>query len=198
MQGIQAAFIDRDGTIGGTGHFVHPTEFSLFDGAQGAIDMLKEAGIKVFAFTNQHRISRGQAKLEEFRTQFEQYGFDDAFICPHGTQDHCDCKKPKPGMLKEAAAKHGLDLSKCVVIGDFGDTDMLAAHAVGAIKGWSKRGGANRRCWNTGTDGTRLSRIILPKTFMTRQHGFSAAIQGEFLPMDRWSGDFNNMGGIKG
>lgn len=78
MQGIQAAFIDRDGTIGGTGHFVHPTEFNLFDGAQGAIDMLKQAGIKVFAFTNQHRISRGQAKLEEFRTQFEQYGFDGA------------------------------------------------------------------------------------------------------------------------
>lgn len=51
MQEIQAAFIDRDGTIGGTGHFVHPTEFSLFDGAQGAIDMLKQAGIKVFAFT---------------------------------------------------------------------------------------------------------------------------------------------------
>ncbi|CAH1211543.1 Histidine biosynthesis bifunctional protein HisB [Paenibacillus sp. JJ-223] len=140
MQGIQAAFIDRDGTIGGTGHFVHPTEFSLFDGAQGAINMLKQAGIKVFAFTNQHRISRGQAKLEEFRTQFEQYGFDDAFICPHGAQDQCDCKKPKPGMLKEAAVKYGLDLSKCVVIGDVGDTDMLAAHAVGAIKVLVKTG----------------------------------------------------------
>lgn len=43
-------------------------------------------------------------------------------------------------MVKEAAVKYGLDLSKCVVIGDVGDTDMLAAHAVGAIKVLVKTG----------------------------------------------------------
>lgn len=86
MTGMQAVFLDRDGTIGGTGHFIHPKHFRLYEGAQEAIFQLKEAGLKVFAFTNQHRISRGEATIEEFTKQFQQFGFDDAFICPHGVQ----------------------------------------------------------------------------------------------------------------
>ncbi|WP_349304866.1 HAD-IIIA family hydrolase [Paenibacillus sp. Marseille-Q4541] len=116
MKEIQAVFIDRDGTIGGTGHFIHPRNFIQYEGAQEAISNLKQAGLKVFAFTNQHRISREEATVEEFRLQFEQNGFGDSFICPHSEGDNCSCKKPKPGMLLEAAAKYGLDLSKCVVI----------------------------------------------------------------------------------
>lgn len=131
---LQAVFIDRDGTIGGTGHFIHPRDFILYEGALEAIHMLKGKGIKVFAFTNQHRISKQQATEEEFREQFLSFGFDDAFICPHGNVETCECRKPKPGMLHAAAAKYGLDLTKCAVIGDVGDTDILAAHAVGAIK----------------------------------------------------------------
>lgn len=134
MAKVEAAFIDRDGTIGGTGHFIHPRDFQLYDGVQTAIRKLKEAGVKVFAFTNQHRIARGEATVEEFRRQFDSFGFDDAFICPHASHDLCFCRKPKPGMLQEAAAKYGLDLTQCAVIGDVGDTDMLAAHAVGAVK----------------------------------------------------------------
>jgi histidinol-phosphate phosphatase family protein len=143
MARFQAVFIDRDGTIGGTGHFIHPRDFSLYEGAQVAIDELKETGLKVFAFTNQHRISRGQATVDDFRLQFDTYGFDDSFICPHGSDESCDCRKPSPGMLLTAAEKYGLDLSRCVVIGDVGDTDMMAAHAVGAKKilvrtGWGE------------------------------------------------------------
>jgi len=140
---LQAVFLDRDGTIGGTGHFVHPRDFTLYEGAQQAIDDLKRAGLKVFAFTNQHRISRNEATVEEFRSQFKQYGFDESFICPHGDGEECTCRKPQPGMLLEAAQKYGLDLSRCVVIGDVGSTDMLAANAVGALKilvrtGWGE------------------------------------------------------------
>lgn len=143
MNFYQAVFIDRDGTIGGTGHFIHPRDFTLYEGAQNAIQKLKEAGVKVFAFTNQHRISRGQATIEEFRQQFDEYGFDDSFICPHGSDEKCECKKPGIGMLRTAAEKYDLDLTRCVVIGDVGDTDMLAAHAVGAKKilvrtGWGE------------------------------------------------------------
>jgi histidinol phosphatase-like enzyme len=60
---IQAVFLVRDGTIGGTGHFIHPNNFELFPSAQESIDFLKKAGLKVFAFTNQYRISRGEASL---------------------------------------------------------------------------------------------------------------------------------------
>lgn len=134
MKNLQAVFIDRDGTLGGTGHFIHPRDFALYEGSADAIARLKKAGLLVFAFTNQHRISKQQATKAEFQEQFQTYGFDDAFICPHSDEDGCSCKKPGIGMLLEAAEKHGLDLKRCAVIGDVGSTDMLAAHRVGAIK----------------------------------------------------------------
>lgn len=144
MSNIQAVFLDRDGTIGGTGHFIHPNDFVLYPTVQDSIDNLKNAGLKVFAITNQYRISRGEATLDEFKQQFEQFGFDDAYICPHELEENCDCRKPRTGMLLQAAKEYCLDLSKCAVIGDVGDTDMIAAHEVGAIKilvltGWGEQ-----------------------------------------------------------
>lgn len=131
---FEAVFIDRDGTIGGTGHFIHPHDFKPYSFSQEAINLLKESGIPIFALTNQHRISRGQATIGDFQDEFQNFGFNDAFICPHRPEDMCGCHKPKPGMLLEAAKKHKLDLAKCAVIGDVGATDMLAAHEVGATK----------------------------------------------------------------
>lgn len=140
---VQAVFIDRDGTLGGTGHFIHPRDFTLFEGVQHSLTALKQSGIRMFAFTNQTRISRGEATVEDFRLQFAQYGFDDSLICPHAGSEACHCRKPKPGMLHEAARTYKLDLTKCAVIGDVGATDMLAAHAAGALKilvrtGWGE------------------------------------------------------------
>ncbi|TCZ81306.1 HAD-IIIA family hydrolase [Paenibacillus albiflavus] len=138
---MQAVFIDRDGTIGGTCHFIHPKDFKLFPNAQEAINLLKRVGLKVFAISNQYRISRGEATIEEFTEQFTKFGFDQAYICPH--EQECNCRKPKSGMLIEASEQHHLDLTRCIVIGDVGDTDMLVAHAVGAQKiivrtGWGE------------------------------------------------------------
>lgn len=140
---VEAVFLDRDGTIGGNGHFIHPRNFELFPNAQLAIDLLKKNNIRVFAFTNQYRISRGEATIEEFERQFKKYGFDGSYICSHEITDDCNCRKPKSGMLISASKEHHLDLTKCVVIGDVGDTDMLAAHQVGAKKilvktGWGE------------------------------------------------------------
>lgn len=140
---IEAVFIDRDGTLGGTGHFIHPKDFSLYPFSVEALQLLKEKGIKAFACTNQHRISKGQASIEDFSEEFQMLGLEDAFVCPHSPGDACNCHKPKPGMLLEAARKHNLDLTNTVFIGDVGATDMLAAHAVGAMKvlvltGWGR------------------------------------------------------------
>ncbi|WP_430791460.1 HAD-IIIA family hydrolase [Virgibacillus flavescens] len=140
---IQAVFIDRDGTIGGTGHFIHPNDFTAYPFSQSAFNLLKENNIKTFAITNQHRISRGEATVSDFYQEFMSYKFDDAFICPHSPNDGCDCHKPKPGLLIDASKKYNLDLKKTAIIGDVGSTDMLAAHAVGALKilvltGWGK------------------------------------------------------------
>ncbi|MBA4494928.1 HAD-IIIA family hydrolase [Paenactinomyces guangxiensis] len=144
MKNIQAVFIDRDGTIGGTGHFIHPKDFTPYPFSKTAFQLLKDNNIKMFAFTNQHRISRGEASVIDFYNEFKTYGFDDVFICPHSPSEGCECHKPKPGLLLDASRKHNLDLSKTCVIGDVGSTDMLAAHAVGAFKilvltGWGKK-----------------------------------------------------------
>ncbi|WP_116191563.1 HAD-IIIA family hydrolase [Paenibacillus taihuensis] len=144
MSTIQAVFADRDGTIGGTGHFIHPRDFELYPSSLEAIQLLKMHGIKVFALTNQHNIAKGLATEEDFTNQFMQYGFDAAYICPHEPEDGCECHKPRPGLLLRAAREHGLDLAHCVVIGDVGSTDMLAASAVGSRRvlvktGWGKQ-----------------------------------------------------------
>ncbi|WGU95898.1 HAD-IIIA family hydrolase [Paenibacillus dendritiformis] len=143
MGELQAVFIDRDGTLGGTGHFIHPRDFTLYPRALEAIALLKGSGLRIFAFTNQHRIARGEAAIEEFEEQFRTYGFDQAYICPHSSDAGCACRKPGIGMLLQAAAEHGLDLARCAVIGDVGDTDMIAAHRAGALKilvrtGWGE------------------------------------------------------------
>ncbi|WP_248924051.1 HAD-IIIA family hydrolase [Paenibacillus hamazuiensis] len=143
MQTLQAVFVDRDGTIGGTGRFIHPRDFELYPFSLEALRLLKSHGIKVFAFTNQHNVAKGLATETEFARQFESYGFDASYICPHEPEEGCECHKPRTGLLLGAAAEHGLDLSRCAVIGDVGSTDMLAAAAVGAVKvlvmtGWGK------------------------------------------------------------
>lgn len=143
MKKIEAIFFDRDGTLGGTGHFIHPSAFELYDNAREMLKMLSGLEVLKFGFTNQHRISRGEVTAEDFYQEFDAYGFDKGYVCPHSMKDDsCQCKKPKPGMLLQAAQTYHLDLKNCVVIGDVG-TDMLAADRVGAIKilvktGWGE------------------------------------------------------------
>lgn len=93
LQTIQAVFIDRDGTIGGTGHFIHPRDFKLFPSSLEALNLLKENGIRIFALTNQHNIAKGLATEFDFTQQFESYGFDASYICPHEPEEGCDCHK---------------------------------------------------------------------------------------------------------
>jgi len=136
---IQAIFFDRDGVIGGDGHFTHPKNFRPYESAYKAFEILEATGIKKYSFTNQYRIALNQATLEDFIHEFESYGFDDYYICPHGKDVDCNCRKPKAGMLLQAAKDHNLDLKKCAVIGDVG-TDLVAAHQVGALKVLVKTG----------------------------------------------------------
>lgn len=153
MKHLQAVFVDRDGTMGGTGHFLHPRDFELFPWSGPAIQLMKDAGLKVFAFTNQHRIADGWATEEAFTAQFAAFGLHGAYLCPHRHDAGCQCRKPAPGLLLRAAEEHNLDLSRCAVIGDVGATDMKAAAAVGALKvlvrtGWGEDSlAAYRHTW---------------------------------------------------
>lgn len=130
---IQAVFIDRDGTIGGSDEVIYPGDFELFPLTANSLELLKLAEITTFSFTNQPGISRGEARLEDFQDELTLFGFDQVYICPHQHDEGCACRKPSPGMLIQAAHDNNLVLKNCAVIGDRW-TDMIAAHRAGCMK----------------------------------------------------------------
>jgi len=88
---VVGVFIDRDGTISGTGGGVHPFEFSMYDFSPQSIKLLNDLGVKVFLFTNQTRIGRGYFTESELLEGFEKLKkdlakhsafLDDVFYCP--------------------------------------------------------------------------------------------------------------------
>lgn len=130
---IQAVFIDRDGTIGGSDQVIYPGEFELFPEVAESIQQLKKAGILICSFTNQPSVSKGDTLSDSFEKELKNFGFDKVYLCPHQHNEDCLCRKPSPGMLKQAAKENELDLKRCVVIGDRW-TDLLAADEVGCKK----------------------------------------------------------------
>ncbi|MBU5438731.1 HAD-IIIA family hydrolase [Tissierella sp. MSJ-40] len=132
MSKIQAVFIDRDGTIGGSNEVSYPGVFQLFSFSDKSIKALKELGVKLYGFTNQPGISRGDVMEEDFINEMINFGFDGAYICPHQHTEGCKCRKPSPEMLYRAAEENDLDLTKCIVIGDRW-SDILAGYNAGCL-----------------------------------------------------------------
>ncbi|MFJ8064617.1 D-glycero-alpha-D-manno-heptose-1,7-bisphosphate 7-phosphatase [Psychrobacillus sp. NPDC096426] len=146
---MKAVFLDRDGTIGGTGGGMHPLDFSMYDFAPKAIKSLNELGVKVFLFTNQTRVGRGYFTEDEllmgFKMMEEELATHSAFLdgiyyCPHNPDNGCECQKPNIGLLLKAKEMHNLNLEECYVVGDTGGSDMLAANKAGAKKVLVKTG----------------------------------------------------------
>jgi histidinol-phosphate phosphatase family protein len=127
---IEALFIDRDGTIGGDSSVTYPDEFQLYPFTKEALTLAKQQHIRLFAFSNQPGISRGECSMNAFQEELAHWGFEETYICPHVHTENCTCRKPSPEMLLKASATHQLDREKCVVIGDRW-SDMLAAHQAG-------------------------------------------------------------------
>jgi D-glycero-D-manno-heptose 1,7-bisphosphate phosphatase len=140
--GRPAVFLDRDGVINENlaGRYVEAwATFRFLPGAVAAIAALKRAGYPVVVVTNQAGIAHGRlsaAALEGIHRQMvaaiRQGGGDvDAVLhCPHHPAAGCDCRKPQPGMLRRAADRLALDLSRSVLVGDH-LTDVQAARAAG-------------------------------------------------------------------
>jgi histidinol-phosphate phosphatase family protein len=87
--------------------------------------------------TNQSGVARGDLTLPQVRAVNARVDellgpFAVWQICPHGPDDDCMCRKPRPGMVHEAARALGVDVGRCVVIGDTG-ADVEAAQAAGAL-----------------------------------------------------------------
>lgn len=149
----RAIFLDRDGTINeACGYVTHPEQIVLKEKVAQAIKKINQSAYLTIVITNQPVIARGDCSLEmldkihgHMETLLGEEGayIDDLFFCPHHPDKgfsgevleykiNCSCRKPKPGMILQAAEKYGIDLSQSYMIGD-GDWDMQAALAAGCI-----------------------------------------------------------------
>ena len=124
----QAVFLDRDGTIMEDSNYVGDVDrVMLIPAALGSLKQLQDAGYKLFVVTNQSGVGRGYFTHEAVEQihqhldeEFGRHGvkFDGYFVCPHHPEDRCDCRKPKPKFLINAAREHDLDLARSFMIGD--------------------------------------------------------------------------------
>ena len=130
----RAVFLDRDGVL---------TEAVLRDGkpyasqvvfpeAAGALAPLRAAGFTLVVVTNQPDVARGTLRREDvdaFHVELRaQLSLDAVYACFHDDADHCACRKPKPGMLLDAARDLDIDLAQSFMVGDrWRDVDAGAA-----------------------------------------------------------------------
>lgn len=130
-----AAFIDRDGVINEERNYVHKVDdFVFLPGVFEGIQRLKRAGYLLVVVTNQAGIGRGYYTESDFH-QLTEYmcrilaergaGVDGVYFCPHHPEAgegeyrlNCNCRKPQPGLLLQAAAELKIDLARSVLIGD--------------------------------------------------------------------------------
>ncbi len=124
----RAVFLDRDGVLMADTNYVgHVERVAIIDNAPAALRRLQDAGYRLFVVTNQSGVGRGyftRQAVEEIHAlldrQFAAAGakIDRYYVCPHHPEDNCDCRKPKPKSLLNAAAEYGLDLAQCFMVGD--------------------------------------------------------------------------------
>jgi histidinol-phosphate phosphatase family protein len=105
--------------------------------ARALLDRLRAAGFRVAVVSNQSGVGRGYITAEQVdavnRRIDELLGpFDGFFVCPHAPEDACECRKPKPKLILDAARALGIDPAHCYVVGDR-DSDVEAARNAGAI-----------------------------------------------------------------
>ena len=143
-----AIFMDRDGTLSHeVGYVNHVSRFRLHSFAVDAVRLINQGGFLAVVVTNQAGVARGyfpESLIHEvhasLRASMEAGGarLDGVYFCPHHPsvgeppyRKDCDCRKPRPGLLRRAEAELGIDLSRSFVVGDrLGDLEL--AWSVGA------------------------------------------------------------------
>ena len=113
-----------------------PEDFIWIDGSKEAIKKLNDAGYFVIMISNQAGIGRGVMTIDDFnavqdkmQSDLREIGahIDAVYFCPHGWDENCECRKPKPGMLYKAQKDYSINLTECVMIGD-DERDVETAH----------------------------------------------------------------------
>jgi len=138
----KALFLDRDGVINVEKNYLYKIEnFEFIDGIFDLCRFFQDKGYLIFVVTNQSGIARGYYTEDDFSVltkwmvgAFKEKGVDVTHVyhCPHhpDISGACDCRKPNPGMLLEAAATYQIDLKESVLIGDK-ERDIDAAFHAG-------------------------------------------------------------------
>jgi D-glycero-D-manno-heptose 1,7-bisphosphate phosphatase len=125
---MKAIFLDRDGTVIADRHYLSdPAGVAFEPGAVDALRRLYKAGFGLIFVSNQSGIGRGLMSASQ-SDAVHQHVLDllaaegveiaGSYICPHAPWDHCQCRKPSPVLLRQAAVEHGIDFSQSFMIGD--------------------------------------------------------------------------------
>ena len=197
----RAVFIDRDGVIcyNRADHVKDWKEFVFLPGALRGLERLADSQMPVVVVTNQAIINRQMVTagtVERINARMveaiEASGgrIDRVMVCPHRPDEHCDCRKPQPGLLLKAARELNLDLARSYLIGD-AQTDLQAAWAAGCKPYLVLTGRGRRqllRCLGRRAGSFRLSRN-LGAAIRSIQRDAGATIQGgSLLHLNRSSG----------
>jgi D-glycero-D-manno-heptose 1,7-bisphosphate phosphatase len=127
--GRAAVFLDRDGVLN------HPVirdgkpyppqsvgDLSIYVDAAGALHALKKAGFVLVVVTNQPDVARGTQRIEAIEAINDSIRaalpVDSILVCYHDDREGCACRKPKPGLLLDAAKRHALALDRSFMVGD--------------------------------------------------------------------------------
>lgn len=139
---MKAVFLDRDGTVTvGTPTYERVDSLDkvrLLPNTLAALELLAQLDYKVFFITNQAGISEGLITLDEFNQINDKaleliapsgIKIERTYLCPHGEADECDCRKPKPKLLLDAARDYDIDLADSWMIGDRPSDIMTGVNA---------------------------------------------------------------------
>lgn len=126
---MKLAILDRDGVINhdSDAYIKNPDEWIALPGSLEAIARLSRANWRVVIASNQSGVARGLFSMDtlnaihgKLRRELAHVGgsVDSIFICPHGPDDGCACRKPKPGMLFDIAGRYDVDIKNVPAVGD--------------------------------------------------------------------------------
>jgi D-glycero-D-manno-heptose 1,7-bisphosphate phosphatase len=156
---MKLVILDRDGTINHDSdqYIKSPAEWKPIAGSLEAIARLTQGGWRIVVATNQSGIARGLFDIStlnaihaEMHRAVAQAGgrIDAIFFCPHAADSNCECRKPKPGLLREIGARLGVALKDVPMVGD-SPRDLAAAVAAGA-RPWLVLTGKGRKTLKEG------------------------------------------------
>jgi D-glycero-D-manno-heptose 1,7-bisphosphate phosphatase len=142
----KAIFLDRDGVVnvapvvnGLPTSPMNACELVVIDGIRDLVKEFKQKEYVVVVVTNQPEVARGRLKKESLKEMNDlisrESGIEHFYVCPHDDSNFCKCRKPRPGLIYDAANELNLDLERSFLVGDRWK-DIEAGNAAGCRSIW--------------------------------------------------------------